>query len=263
MSDPVTSPTIEGMRAHKSIRAYSPKPVDDAVLRSIMDAVQSMPNWVNCQHVSVVNVADKDLRTQVWQFCKKQPYVLSAPVFLVFCADFYRTWLACHEDQATFDQVAQMQDNLLVGTTDVGIALGWAVAAAESLGLGTCVIGDARAHGPEMAQALRLPRYVIPIAGLCLGYPAQDPELKPRLPHEAVYFTDHYNPDLAPLIEDYDQRYRAYRSQRTEGQDNESWSETVASFYKLPYKNHLSVPQMLKMQGFNPGIPTDGGPTQS
>lgn len=153
MSDPITSPTIEGMRAHRSIRAYSSKPVDEAVLRSIMDAVQSMPNWVNCQHVSVVNVADKDLRKQVFEFCNQQPYVLEAPVFLVFCADFYRTWLACHEDQDTFDQVSKVQDNLMVGVTDAGIALGWAVAAAESLGLGTCVIGDARAHGPEMAKA--------------------------------------------------------------------------------------------------------------
>ncbi|NLQ12528.1 NADPH-dependent oxidoreductase [Olsenella sp. KGMB02461] len=262
MSDPITSPTIEGMRAHRSIRAYSSKPVDEAVLRSIMDAVQSMPNWVNCQHVSVVNVADKDLRKQVFEFCNQQPYVLEAPVFLVFCADFYRTWLACHEDQDTFDQVSKVQDNLMVGVTDAGIALGWAVAAAESLGLGTCVIGDARAHGPEMANVLGLPRYVIPIAGLCIGYPAQDPALKPRLPHEAVYFTDRYNPDLKSLIDGYDQRYRAYRSQRTEGQDNESWSETVASFYQVPFKNHLSVPQMLEMQGFNPGLPATDTPLQ-
>lgn len=250
MSEGMVTPTMEGMLEHRSIREFSSKSVNDDDIRAIVDAVQHMPNWCNFQHVSIVNVKDKQLREQVWKLCNGQQYVLDAPVFLVFCADFYRTWLACNEDQEEFDRVTGILDNVIVGSTDAGIAIGWAVVAAESLGLGTCVIGDARAHGPEMVEALGLPRYVFPVAGLCVGYPAQNPELKPRLPEEAVYFADRYDANLKPLLEEYDRDYRRYMTTRSEGRKDEDWSNQVASFYSLPYDHYPSIPDMLAQQGF-------------
>jgi FMN reductase [NAD(P)H] len=238
------------MLSHRSIREFSESPVSGEDVRAILEAVRHMPNWNNFQHVSVVDVRDKSLRQRVWKLCNGQQYVLDAPVFLVFCADFYRTWLACDESQEDFDRVTGVLDNVVVGATDVGIALGWAVAAAESLGLGTCVIGDARAHGPEMVEALGLPRYVFPVAGLCIGHPAQDPQPKPRLPQEAVCFIDHYDTNLKPLINQYDRDYRHYLTTRSGVRKDEDWSEQVASFYSLPYDHYPSVPRMLAQQGF-------------
>lgn len=73
-----------------------------------------------------------------------QAHIAQAPVFLVFCADFYRTYLACKKKGQEFDSVVSQIDNLIVGANEVGIALGTAVAADESFGLGTVTSGMSR-----------------------------------------------------------------------------------------------------------------------
>ena len=79
-------------------------------------------------------------------------------------------------------------DTLLVGAHEVGIALEAAVVAAESLGLGTVPIGDVRKNALEIVHELQLPEYVFPMLGLCIGYPAEEPGLKPRF-HNRLSFS--------------------------------------------------------------------------
>lgn len=173
---------IQTLLSHRSIRAYQNKPVEADRLEQIVKAVQAAPNWVNLQHTSMIVVRDQERREKFAELCGNQRHIAQAPVFLVFCADFYRTWLACKERGQEFDSVVSQIDNLIVGANEVGIALGTAVAAAESFGLGTVPIGDIRLHALAVIRELELPRYVVPMLGLCVGYPAEDPGQKPRLP---------------------------------------------------------------------------------
>lgn len=82
-------------------------------------------------------IQDEERRKKFAELCGNQKHIAYAPVFLIFCADFYRTWLACKERGQEFDTVVHQIDNLIVGANEAGIALGTAVAAAESFGLGT------------------------------------------------------------------------------------------------------------------------------
>jgi len=200
--------------SHRSIRAYTDRPVEEDVLDQIIQAVQAAPNWVNLQHVSVIVVKDPERRKKFAALCGEQPHIAQAPVFLVFCADFYRTWLACCAKGQPFDEVVGQIDNLIVGAHEVGIALGTAVAAAESFGLGTVPIGDIRLHALEAVTELGLPQYVLPLLGLCVGYPAEWSGQKFRLPKEAVCFEERYNQELAPLLEQYDEAYAGYLRER-------------------------------------------------
>ena len=111
-------------------------------------------------------------------------------MFLIFCADYNRVDIACKEKGQTLDEVMQDIDTVIVGAHETGIALEAATVAAESLGLGTVPIGDVRKNAKEVIRKLQLPKYVFPMLGLCIGYPANDPGLKPRLPKEAVYFEE-------------------------------------------------------------------------
>lgn len=242
---------MDTLLSHRSIRAYTDRPVEDEILDQIIRAVQAAPNWVNLQHVSIIAVKDPDRRKKFAALCGGQEHIAQAPVFLVFCADFYRTWLACRETNQDFDQVTSQIDNLIVGANEVGIALGTAVAAAESFGLGTVPIGDIRCHALEAVEELDLPHYVLPLLGLCVGYPAENPGLKPRLPQKAVYFEERYQPEtLESLLARYDETYAVYLRERPWNSRVGTWTQLAADFYKLPYNHYPEVPELLRRQGF-------------
>ena len=187
---------IDSMLAHRSIRSYTDRTVSDEDLNSIIRAVQAAPNWVNLQLVSIIAVKNTDHRRRLAELCGNQVHIAEAPVFLVFCTDYHRVALACHKKEQTLDEVMQDIDTLLVGAHEVGIALEAAVVAAESLGLGTVPIGDVRKNALEIVHELQLPEYVFPMLGLCIGYPAEEPGLKPRFPQQAVFFEETYKTDL-------------------------------------------------------------------
>lgn len=243
------NPVLRQMSQHRTVRAYTDEPVSEDELRQIIAAVEAGPNWCNFQHVSIVSVDDPIARQRAYELCGHQQHVLDAPVFLMFCADFYRTWLACDCDQEAFDQVTRVADNIIVGATEVGIALGSATIAAEALGLVTCCVGAAREE-PEMVELLGLPRYVFPVCGLCIGHAAADPGVKPRLPEGAVFFRGRYDADLKPVLDEYDAVYREYLTERSANRRDDTWTNSVASYYTIPYTRYEEIPTMLRDQGF-------------
>lgn len=252
---------MDTLLSHRSIRAYQDSPVENEVLDQILKAVQAAPNWVNLQHVSVIVVRERERLKIFSELCGGQRHIAQAPVFLVFCADFYRTWLACREHGQEFDSVVGQIDNLIVGANEVGIALGTAVAAAESFGLGTVPIGDIRLHALEVIRQMNLPRYVVPMLGLCVGYPAENPGIKPRLPKEAVCFEERYNQELDGFLAEYDEQYAAYLKERPWNSRVGNWTGMAADFYKPPYEHYPEVPEMLERQGFNPGKQPESAPS--
>lgn len=243
------SEMINTMLAHCSIRSYTDRAVSDEDLNSIIRAVQAAPNWVNLQLVSMIAVKDADRRQRFAELCGHQAHIAEAPVFLVFCADYYRVALACQKNGQTLDEVMQDIDTLLVGAHEVGIALEAAVVAAESLGLGTVPIGDVRKNAHEVIRELQLPKYVFPMLGLCIGYPANDPGLKPRFPKRAVFFEETYNADLKNELAEYDSQYAQYLQERPWNNRVGNWTDLAADFYLHPF-HYNGVADALREQGF-------------
>lgn len=240
---------INNMLAHRSVRSFTDRAVNDENLDAIIRAVQAAPNWVNLQLVSMIAVKDTDRRQRFAELCGHQAHIAEAPVFLVFCADYYRVALACQEKGQTLDEVMQDIDTLLVGAHEVGIALEAAVVAAESLGLGTVPIGDVRKNAQEVIRELQLPKYVFPMLGLCIGYPANDPGLKPRFPKQAVFFEETYNTDLKNELAEYDALYAQYLQERPWNNRVGNWTDLAADFYLHPY-HYKGVADVLREQGF-------------
>lgn len=240
---------INNMLAHRSVRSFTDRAVNNEELDAIIRAVQAAPNWVNLQLVSMIALRDTDRRRRFAELCGHQPHIAEAPVFLVFCADYHRVALACQEKGQTLDEVMQDIDTLLVGAHEVGIALEAAVVAAESLGLGTVPIGDVRKNAKEVIRELQLPKYVFPMLGLCIGYPANDPGLKPRFPKEAVYFEETYNPHLEKQLAEYDKTYSQYLLKRPWNKRVGNWTDLAADFYLYPC-HYKGVVDVLREQGF-------------
>ncbi|MEC1520420.1 NADPH-dependent oxidoreductase [Neobacillus niacini] len=242
---------VETMLAHRSIRKYSPQQVSNEDLDTIIRSTQAAPSWVNGQHVTIISIKDPGRREKMAELAGNQKHIIEAPIFLVFCADFYRIKVACEMEGIEF-KAAVNPDLLLVGTVDVGIALGNAITAAESLGLGTVPIGGIRRSPLEYIELLDLPEYVIPISGLCIGYPSEIPDLVPRLPKAAIFHEEKYKVNIQEELRGFNQTH----SEATKGRQSggSTWTQRMANFYKDPYyinDGYKDVGKMLKQQGFS------------
>ncbi|WP_151737294.1 NADPH-dependent oxidoreductase ['Paenibacillus yunnanensis' Narsing Rao et al. 2020] len=237
---------IQTLMNHRSYRKYAARPVEPDKLRLIAEVAQAAPSWVNGQQMTIIAVRQEERKERLAALSGNQRHVAEAPVFLVFCLDFYRTKLACEREGKPYE-AARDVDALLVGTADAGIAMGNAIAAAESLGLGIIPIGGIRRNTGAVIELLELPEYVFPVAGLCIGYPDEELPKKPRLPLEAVFHEERYNRDTEGYIEQYNAAFREYL--QAAGQTERDWSAVIAHFYSLN-PQYGDAGRTLPQQGF-------------
>ncbi|WP_342419777.1 NADPH-dependent oxidoreductase [Paenibacillus sp. FSL H8-0168] len=233
---------------HRSIRSYTDQPVSEQELTLIMNSVQAAPSSINGQQVSVISIEDRQTKEKIAELTGNQPWVAQAPVFLLFCADFFRAKLAA-ELNGEHLVITESMESILVGATDVGLAMGNAIAVAESLELGIVPIGGVRNQPIELIELLEIPEYVFPVSGLVIGHPADLSAKKPRLPQKAIWHKERYDTNLEGLIKEYDQTISNYMDKRTNGKETRGWSQEISSFYNHIY--YSEVRRMLEQQGFD------------
>lgn len=249
------NPVIETLLKHKSIRKYKDKEVEDEKLDLIVRAAQASSNWCNGQHVSIIAIRDKESKEKLAKWSLNQTFINTCPVFLVFCADFYRTSVAFEKNGRDAKDYIEQLDTLFVGAHDVGIAIQSAIIAAESMGLGAVCIGGIRQTSLSVVKELELPKYVIPLIGLCIGYPDDDPGIKPRLDKKAIFFEVKYDTThIREEIDKYDEVYKNYINNRSSKSRDTNWSNKMSEYYLNEIKGGNCVYdqdyELLKQQGF-------------
>lgn len=187
----MTTPTIEQIHRHYSVRAYKPEPVPTSLVETIVAAGQRASTSSNLQTYSVVAVKDTATIEKLAELCGNQKHISQAPVFLAWCADLSRLDRVCA--RRGYEQATDHIESFLVAAVDAALAMQNATLAAESLGLGMCYIGAIRNHPRKAIELLALPRLVFPISGMTLGWPAAPPFIRPRLPLNAVLHWEHYD----------------------------------------------------------------------
>jgi nitroreductase len=148
---------------------------------------------------------------------------------------------------------AEMQsgftEQFLTASLDCAIFAQNVTVAAESLGLGGVYIGALRNQIAEVAQLLELPELVYPVFGICLGWPDQNPEVKPRLPLPVVLKQERYDDSRdETLIREYDKTVREYYRTRTGGKKEMGWSEQIAGMLVKEARPHML--SFLQARGF-------------
>ena len=226
--------TIQVLNAHRSERGFTDEPVIEEQLSQIISAAHLAPTSINGQQVSVIVVKDVNRREEIAKIAGGQPWIAKAPIFLAFVVDYYKTNLAV-EKTGQKQMMHESVEALVVGGIDVGIALGRAMVAAQSLGLGIVPIGGIRRDPEAMIKLLELPPMTFPVAGMCIGHIDKHAEQKPRLPlpsfrHEEVY----HRAELRSMIDAYDLTLVQHWKKigRAEG---ESWSQSIATPYSKIY----------------------------
>ncbi|WP_100404937.1 NADPH-dependent oxidoreductase [Bacillus solitudinis] len=231
---------IQTIRQHRSFRNYKNTPVPVDKLELVLEAAQWAPSWIHGQQVTVISIKDEDRKEKLSRLVGNQAHVNQAPVFLIFCMDFHRAFLAGEKDGKQLKALDDV-DALLVGATDVGLAMSNAITVAESFGLGTVPIGGIRRNPLDVIDLLELPSYVVPISGLCLGYPDHDPGQKPRIPTSLFHHEEMYQKPSQEELDKYDEVMKEYTQTMT-------WSSRIAEFYEKSYYQDIAA--MLKKQGF-------------
>ncbi|MFE8104281.1 oxygen-insensitive NADPH nitroreductase [Brenneria goodwinii] len=214
------TPTIDLLRHHRSIRAFTSQTLTDEQRGAIVAAAQSASSSSFLQCSSIIRITDPAIRQTLVHYCGEQSYVAQAAEFWVFCADFHR-----HLQISPQAEIG-MAEQLLIGCIDTAIMAQNALIAAESLGLGGVFIGGIRNSIADVTTLLKLPQQVLPLFGLCLGYPDAEPPLKPRMPPEMLLHENVYQPLDGEKLAEYDRQLAEYYLQRT-GNRRDSWSEHV------------------------------------
>ncbi len=241
------SSVIDLLKSHRSIRKFSDQAIAPELFHDLIKAGQSAATSSFLQGATIVRVVDKRKRNQIAELAGGQRYVESAAEFMVFCADLKRAGNYCDEQGKTFE--GDFTEHFIIATVDVALMAQSLVTAAESVGLGICYIGGIRNNPALVTELLELPQGVYPVFGLCLGYPDQDPEPKPRLPISVILKQEVYNETGdRDAIAEYDEQIREYYKTRTGGGHGISWTEQVADLLSEKSRPHMKG--FLAAQGF-------------
>jgi nitroreductase/FMN reductase [NAD(P)H] len=142
-------------------------------------------------------------------------------------------------------------------TMDAAIVLATFLRAAEAVGLGCCPISVIRDHAAAIGELLSLPEKVVPVAGLCLGWPAEEGTISPRFSLQTTVHEDAFaEGDLRGQIDAYDRRRsesHPYRNQRDVARFGTAsfygWSEDKARQYAVPQRADFGA--FVRAKGFH------------
>ena len=182
---------ITQLHERKSVRVFEDRAVEPEVKQAILDAAIQAPSAGNMALYTILDITDPEIKRKLSVSCDNQPFIATAPMVLVFCAD-YRRW---YDVFCKFvDQVRKPDmGDLFLAQADTLIAAQNAVVAAHSLGLGSCYIGDITENFEYHQELLNLPQYVVPAAMLVLGYPTKQQQERPKPPRHDSRFLVHEN----------------------------------------------------------------------
>lgn len=238
---------IRLLQAHRSVRKFTDQEIPQSIFEELIKCGQSAATSSFIQACTVIQIEDRSKRQQLASHAGNQPYVATAARFIVFCADMKRLHLACNMHRT--DMLSGYTEQFITATVDCALFAQNVITAAESLGITGVYIGGIRNQIQAVSDLLELPELVYPVFGMCLGYPAQDPEVKPRLPLSVILKKDKYNDEQdESYIAKYDELIGDYYRTRTGGNKDNTWSEQIAEMLVKEARPHML--EYLKSRGY-------------
>ncbi|MBU7013784.1 MAG: nitroreductase family protein [Theionarchaea archaeon] len=250
---------IDTLLHHRSIRRFTDEKVPESLIETLVRAGQQAP--FTGQMYTVIVCTDEEKRREIAEHFEMAG---RAPVFMLFCVDFRKLekFIAAKGRKNRMEEIAL----LILGVQDMAYMAQNVVTAAESVGLGTCFLGGAL-WVEELATIFELPQRVIPVVGMVLGYPDQDPPVRPRIPLECILNYNTYHDmtdeevgealtvmDAGLIREGYYLKLQAKIpvEHDSETYDTYGWGEHVSRKYGLAFSEIDGVVgRILKERGMN------------
>lgn len=244
---------MKNLLTRRSIRKYSERPVDEQLLGRLLNEAARTQTMGNLQLYSVVVTRSQEMKQRLAPAHFSQPMVTEAPVVLTVCADFNRTsqWARCRKAEPGYDNLL----SFLNAAIDALLYTQTLCCLMDEEGLGYCYLGTTVYQPQQIIDTLQLPRLVMPIATLTVGWPAEEPPLSDRLPMESFVHQETYK-DYTPADID---RFYAYKESLAENRHfcEINHKETLAQiFTDIRYTKHdneamsTTILDTLRRQGF-------------
>lgn len=223
---------IRLLNERKSVRAFTEREISIEDKNAILNAASQAPTAGNQQLYTIIDVTDQALKEELVKSCDNQPFIAKGKMVLVFCADCLK-WYQGFKQTGCSPRDPGVGD-LLLAVSDANIAAENAVIAAESLGIGSCYIGDIMENCEKQRELLNLPKYVFPAAMLVFGYPqdSQAARQKPeRAPLDRIVSENAY-PEIT------DEHLEALFAYKATAREYEDW---MRAFCERKYNSDFSV----------------------
>lgn len=237
----------------RSIRQYSDKEISDDLLSSLLSQAEQTQTMGNLQLYSVVITRSAEMKKRLAPAHFNQPMVEGAPVVLTFCADYNRTtqWCLHRQAQPGYDNFLSFMN----AATDALLYCQTFCQLAEEAGLGLCFLGTTIYNAKQIIDILHLPKLVMPVATITVGYPAEQGHVSDRLPLAAIVHDEQYRDYSAADIDTYYKEKEALEENRHFVEINQK--QTLAQiFTDIRYRGDdcramsETLIEALKQQGF-------------
>lgn len=220
--------TLKHQLNHRTIRAFSPQKMSTEELETLYEVARHTATSMFNQQFSIIHVTDTAKKAAIRKICN-QDYVGENGELLIFVVDLYRNYLIRKQKGSDAGRL-HTTDVFMQGVCDTVLAAQNVTNAAESMGLGCVYLGSIQNDAAQMIDLLKLPKLTYPLLGMQVGYPAQAPQLKPRLPLEFTCFEDEYQP-LADIhkLADYDKQVNLYYDLRDTNRRVDTFTDQINS----------------------------------
>jgi len=192
--------TLDLIENRRSVRVYADTPLTQGEKDAILHAAMRAPTAGNMMLYTIIEVEEPALKEKLAETCDHQPFIAKAPYLLLFLADYQR-WLDYYQISGVEERCRELGrtprnpgvGDLLLACCDALIAAQNAVLAAESIGIGSCYIGDILENYEIHRELFILPRYTLPITLLCFGHPRTEAGQKRKTTRFEKQFVVHPN----------------------------------------------------------------------
>ncbi|MDF2487153.1 MAG: nitroreductase [Herbinix sp.] len=229
--------TIKELIERKSVRVFEDRKISEEIKKIIIQTAFEAPTAGGMMLYSIIDVTDDQLKQQLAITCDDQPFILNAPLILIFLADYQR-WYDSFVQEGCQPRKPGEGD-LLLACADAIIAAQNTVVAAQSLGIGSCYIGDILENCETVRELLQLPEYAVPAAMVVYGYPVES-QINRKKP---VRFSEQYlvyeNQYHRLSKEEQEQMHRS-RNQKAGIQDK-NVAESITALCNRKYMSDFSI----------------------
>lgn len=243
--------TIRTQLEHRTIREFKDQKIPHQIFEQLLEVARRTATSTGMQASSIIRVTNPDMKKKIAEICN-QEYVARVTELLIFIVDQYRNNQIAKEKNC-FVETAGDMDRFFAAFTDACIMAQNIVIAAESMGLGTVYLGSILNDSERICELLKFPKLTFPVIGLGLGYPNQNPQIKPRMEMKLRFFENTYKVFESYLdqVEEYDKEMRTYYDLREPGKRADSFSNQVVTRLNQRIPKRQEILNVIRKQGFD------------
>jgi nitroreductase len=180
------------MIKRRSVRVFKDQKISEEIIDKLLDSANNCPSGGNIQPISIITVKTNEGREKLGNLIGSQPWVKNAPLSMIFCIDFYRIKKWAEISDTDF-QGENALSHFLIAYADLMCAAQNVVILSESFGLGSVYVGTIQAIIDDVRESFSIPKLVLPIMLLCIGFPESIPSTIPKLNRNVILHNEKYN----------------------------------------------------------------------